>query len=218
MRTEIKDYVSENPNSKLTEIFLTSYRSIALRLFVRRIRSVVLGSPRWRKIQQHLGLKSSVGIDALKRNYFYEHTLLKCGANIFVHPHVSLSYPSNIEFGKNVFVNRGVFFTAPVKISIGDNTLIGPYVVLNSGSHLYRDSKKLITDQDHKLGEIEIGNDVWIGSHAVILPGVTIGEGAVVGAGAVVTKSVSAYSVVAGVPAKLIGNRTAIDRDKENLA
>jgi acetyltransferase-like isoleucine patch superfamily enzyme len=56
-----------------------------------------------------------------------------------------------------------------------------------------------------------IGNDVWIGTHAVILPGVTIGDGAVVGAGAVVTKDVPAYSIVGGVPAKVLKYRFGKD-------
>ena len=57
-------------------------------------------------------------------------------------------------------------------------------------------------------GEVIIGDRVWIGYRAIVLPGVTIGEGAVVGAGAVVTRDVSPYTIVAGNPAKVIGERT----------
>ena len=57
------------------------------------------------------------------------------------------------------------------------------------------------------MAAVVIGSDVWIGANAVITPGVRIGDGAVVGAGAVVTKDVAPYTIVGGVPAKVIGNR-----------
>jgi len=59
----------------------------------------------------------------------------------------------------------------------------------------------------YSKGGVTIGNDVWIGTHAVILDGVTIGNGSVIAAGAVITKNVEPYSIMAGVPAKLIGHR-----------
>jgi virginiamycin A acetyltransferase len=71
-------------------------------------------------------------------------------------------------------------------------------------------------NKEPKLSEepITIGNDVWIGTRAIILPGVDIGDGAVVGAGAVVTKDVDSYSIVAGVPAKEVGRR--FDEETKN--
>lgn len=60
---------------------------------------------------------------------------------------------------------------------------------------------------DSPFRKVRVGNDVWIGSRAMILGGVTVGDGAVVGAGAVVTKDVPAYAIVAGVPAKVIKYR-----------
>jgi len=96
---------------------------------------------------------------------------------------------------------------APAKITIGNNVLIGPYAIFNSGSHLYSSKSRLIDEQGHKYGQITVEDDVWVGAHACILPGVTLAKGSVVAAGAVVTKSVTAYTVVAGVPAKVIGVR-----------
>ncbi len=96
---------------------------------------------------------------------------------------------------------------APVKIIIGNNVLIGPYAIFNSGSHLYSSKSRLIDEQGHKYGPITVEDDVWVGAHACILPGVTLAKGSVVAAGAVVTKSVTPYTVVAGVPAKVIGVR-----------
>ena len=78
---------------------------------------------------------------------------------------------------------------------------------MRSANHVFLDKYSLICDQGHERGDITIGNDVWIAAHVCVLPGVTIGDGAVCGAGAVVTKDVPPYSVVAGVPAKIIKMR-----------
>jgi acetyltransferase-like isoleucine patch superfamily enzyme len=64
-----------------------------------------------------------------------------------------------------------------------------------------------MNQQPHKYEKIRIEDDVWIGANVTILKGVNIAEGAVVGAGAVVTKNVPSYSIVAGVPAKIVGSR-----------
>jgi maltose O-acetyltransferase len=141
------------------------------------------------------------------RNRFYEKTLKHCGSAIYVLPNVYFGYPYRISLGSNVVINRGSHITARADITIGDNVMIGPNVVINSGSHLYKKRDTPIRDQGHKLGPIVIGNDVWIGASAVILPGVVIGDGAVIGAGAVVTKSIPGYVVAAGVPAKTIKRR-----------
>lgn len=106
----------------------------------------------------------------------------------------------NITVGKNVFINSGCRFQDQGGISIGDGTLIGHNVVLATLNH------GIAPDERHDLfpAPIHIGKNVWIGANAAVLPGVTIGDNAVIAAGAVVTKDVSACTVVAGVPAKVI--------------
>jgi acetyltransferase-like isoleucine patch superfamily enzyme len=158
-------------------------------------------------MQDALSRRSSIGIDSLMRNLFLSSTLPGCGKNLFVHPLVMFYYPKNVHLGNNIFINRGAIFMAPVKISIGDNVLIGPYALFNTGSHIYASRSTLIDNQGHDYGEIIIEDDVWIGGHVCILPGVTVSKGAVVAAGAVVNKSVLPYTVVGGVPAKEIGVR-----------
>ena len=93
------------------------------------------------------------------------------------------------------------------KICIGNNVLIGPNVVLRSSNHSFESIDKPVIEQGMKDGEIIIEDDVWIGSNAVILPNCKIGEGSIVAAGAVVTSNVESYTVVGGVPAKLIKKR-----------
>lgn len=89
-------------------------------------------------------------------------------------------------------------------VSIGDDCQISQFVSIIAANHgIARGA--LMRDQPHDLpaAGISVGDDVWIGVHAVILPGVTIGTGAVIAAGAVVTRDVPEYAIVAGVPAEL---------------
>ena len=69
------------------------------------------------------------------------------------------------------------------------------------------DRNRLIVEQGHRHVGLTVGNDVLVGANVVVMAGVTIGDGAVIGAGAVVNRDVPPYAIVAGVPAKVIGNR-----------
>lgn len=175
--------------------------------FRKSLSNLNVGSYEWHILQEKLSHLSSVGIDMQKRIAFYESTLPKCGGKLRVYPGVVIYYPRNVTLGNNVLLNRGVYIVAPVAIKISDSVLIGPYTVLNSGSHLFADRSRTIRGQGHRYAPIEIEDDVWVGSHVTILPGVTIGKGAVIAAGAVVTKAVEPYTVVAGVPARLLKYR-----------
>jgi galactoside O-acetyltransferase len=117
---------------------------------------------------------------------------------------------SAIIIGDRVALNDNVTINADCggKIIIGNDVLIAPNVVLRAANHQYARADVVIREQGHAAGVIRIGDDVWIGANVVILPGVSVGRGAVIGAGSVVTHDVAAYTVVAGVPAKPIGNRT----------
>ena len=106
----------------------------------------------------------------------------------------------NITVGKRVFINSGCCFQDQGGVEIGDDVLIGQQVVIATLNHdLHPEKRASMTPKP-----VKIGNKVWIGAHATILPGVTIGDGAVVAAGAVVTKDVPPNTVVGGVPAKII--------------
>ncbi len=106
----------------------------------------------------------------------------------------------NITIGKNVFINMGCKFQDQGGIYIGDGVLIGHNVVLATLNHA-----KSPADRSSMIpAPIHIGDRVWIGSNATILPGVTIGDGAIVAAGAVVSHDVPENTIVAGVPAAII--------------
>ncbi|KAF5087960.1 Galactoside O-acetyltransferase [anaerobic digester metagenome] len=115
-------------------------------------------------------------------------------------PPFSTDCGKNIHVGKNVFINSGCRFQDQGGIFIGDGVLIGHNVVLATLNHDSNPQKR----SDMYPAPIRIGNNVWIGAQATVLPGVTIGDGAIVAAGAVVNRDVPAKVIVGGVPAKSI--------------
>lgn len=112
--------------------------------------------------------------------------------------HINLGIFTRI--GKNVFINHDCTFLDIGRITIEDDVLIGPKVSLITESHPLSPSERKAL----MVKPIVIKRNAWIGAGATILPGVTVGENAVVAAGAVVSKDVTANTVVAGMPAKVI--------------
>lgn len=121
-------------------------------------------------------------------------------------------FGKNITIGKDVFINSGCHFQDQGGITIGDGSLIGHNVVLATVNHDLNPGN----NRKNHYAPITIGNHVWIGSNATILPGVTLGDWAVVAAGAVVTKDVPPYTVVGGVPAKVL-RMIKSESDKEGV-
>lgn len=152
------------------------------------------------------------------------------GRAVKIHSHSALDANSSglIRLGDGVTLNRYAYITASRAgvaigalsqinhfavingaggVTIGRNVLIGPGAQLISYQHNYQNANVPIDSQGYTYEPITVEDDVWIGSNAVILAGVTIGRGCVIGAGAVVTKPCAPYSVLAGVPARVIKKR-----------
>jgi acetyltransferase-like isoleucine patch superfamily enzyme len=114
-----------------------------------------------------------------------------------------------------------VFQSAHGEIHIGNHVMFGPGVHIHGGNHImnqigiYMDQVKKDPNSD---GVVTIGDDVWVGSNAIILHGVTIGQGAVIGAGSVVTKDVEPFSITVGNPARHIKFRFSAEVQKEHLS
>lgn len=122
------------------------------------------------------------------------------GEGFAMFPPFYTDFGKNITIGKNVFINSGCHFQDQGGITIGDGTLIGHNVVLATVNHALEPSKNRL----NFYAPIHLEEHVWIGSNATVLAGVTIGKWSVVAAGAVVTKDVPPYTVVGGVPARII--------------
>jgi galactoside O-acetyltransferase len=154
----------------------------------------------WFKGMENIRIGSYVGIGAY--NYFFAE---------------STQGPSSISVGNSVTFNVGVMVNADVcgTILIEDNAMIGPYVVIRASGHQYENPEIPIRKQGHLESTIVIEDGAWIGAHAVILPGVTVGKGAIVGAGAVVTRNVGAMKIVGGVPARSVkSDRVVIEQNE----
>lgn len=108
----------------------------------------------------------------------------------------------SVSIGDNCVINRGCYLDGRGSIVVGNNVNISFGTTILTMQH-----EAHSTIFECKVGDVTIENDVWIGAKAIILPGVILGRGSVVAAGAVVTKDVPEYSIVAGVPARVIGTR-----------
>lgn len=134
------------------------------------------------------------------RELFFELIGKEFDETFGLFPPFSTDYGMNISLGKRVFINSGCCFQDQGGIEIGDDVLIGQQVVIATLDHDLDPERR----GNMIAAPVKIGNKVWIGAHATILKGVTVGDGAVIAAGAVVTKDVPANTIVAGVPAKAI--------------
>jgi maltose O-acetyltransferase len=118
-----------------------------------------------------------------------------------------------IVIGSGTYINRFTMLDASKRIEIGSRCLIGPFCYLTDHDHGFGGDGPMLA-QDLVEAPIKVGNNVWIGAHAIILKGVCIGDNAIIGAGAVVTTNVETGQRVAGVPARQMGMRVeAFDRD-----
>lgn len=115
---------------------------------------------------------------------------------------------AGLRIGEYSFIGRATEIEVVQAISVGKGCLIAPKVFITDHNHSTQCGEMMFR-QPCIAAPVSLGDDVWVGAHAVILPGVIVGTGAVIAAGAVVTRDVDAYTIVGGVPAKLIKKRLA---------
>lgn len=160
-----------------------------------------------------VGRKLTIGagcqIDSDARLGFEEHGgEIIIGDAVKIRPGCVLrTCTGTIRIGSSVVIGYGVLINGYGDVTIGSDVLISPYVTIYASNHGIARKQLIRLQKSSGLG-IHIGNDVWIGASSVITDGVTLNKGCVIGAGAIVTKSVPAYEIWAGNPARKIGERS----------
>lgn len=160
----------------------------------------------YERFGRHLPLSNyhiNIGQKAI-RYFLVKNFAEKVGIDVNIEK--GASFPKSISIGDRSGI--GVRCEIYGKVTIGDDVLMGPDVVIYTINHKFRSADKKISEQGYEeMKEVVIGNDVWIGRKAIILPGVTIHDGAVIGAGAVVAKDIPPYAIAVGNPVQIKGYR-----------
>ena len=138
------------------------------------------------------------------RKWLYQGLGAECGRRSIFHFRTEIRDPFLLKIGEGTVIGDNALLDAHNGLTLGRNVNLSSNVVIYTGQHDHRDP--YFRSKGGKRS-VEIGDRVWLGSNVMVLPGVVIGEGAVCCGGCVVTKDVEPYSVVAGIPARKVGER-----------
>jgi len=216
-----KDYsVDSNVGSRdifiiLSGRFFSLLRGFYHRIFFKKCGGYLFVGKRCRIKHAHListgrtiTIGDNVEINALSKNG------IQMGNNVSIHRNTIIECTGVIRqvgeglvIGNNVGMAQNCFIQVRGTVVIGNDVMFGPGVSIFSEDHGFADPDTLMLDQPVTRKGVVIGNNVWIGTRAIILDGVTIGDGSIVAAGSIVKTSVPPYSIVAGVPGKIIRSR-----------
>lgn len=162
------------------------------------IRSELAATQRW--LARY---NAALDISSAEQRRILTERLAEVGDGAWIRPPFHCDYGFNIRLGAGAFLNFNCIVLDVVEVAIGERTQIGPAVQILAADHP-RDAK--IRAAGLEFGRpVRIGQNVWIGAGAIILPGVSIGDDAVIGAGSVVTRDVPAGATAFGNPARLRG-------------
>ncbi len=203
----------------LTTLYRLSFfylRGMIQRLYFKRSSGwVLVGKGASIRYARHL----SVGRDFIVEDYAEVNCMtyrgIIAGDRVTIGKHAIIR-PTNIygsaigeglKIGNNSSIGPYSYIGCSGFIEIGDNVMMSPRVSIYAENHLFDNPDLSIKDQGVKREFVKIEDDCWIAANTVILAGVTIGRGSVIAAGSVVTKDVPPYSIVGGVPAKVIKSR-----------
>lgn len=146
-----------------------------------------------------------------KRMALLKEILAKVGENCYVEPPLHANWGCHTHFGNNVYANFNLTLVDDTDIYVGDSVLFGPNVVVAVAGHPVDPELRRKVAQFNL--PVHIGNNVWIGAGAIILPGIAIGDNSVIGARSVVTKDVPANVVAVGNPCRVLREIGEHDRE-----
>ncbi len=147
-----------------------------------------------------------------KRKALLKKIIGKTGNNFWIEQPFYCDYGYNIEIGENFYMNHNSVILDCAKVKFGNNVFIAPFCGFYTAGHAI-DVEDRIAGLEYGF-PITIGNNVWIGGHVCILPGVTIGDNSIIGAGSVVNKNIPPNVIAAGNPCKIIRQITPEDKLK----
>lgn len=148
---------------------------------------------------------------------FWKRSMKHCGRGVYLRPMSSdIKGLWNLSIGDGTSIPKGsTLYCTEAPLTIGRKVIFGPHPTIVTGDHRIDVVGKYIMDSHEKLlkndAPVVIEDDVWCGANVTILKGVTIGRGSVIAAGAVVTKSCPPYSIVGGIPAKVLKYRFSVE-------
>lgn len=128
-------------------------------------------------------------------------TIINIKDKAHIEPNFFCDYGYNITLGDNFYSNHNLTIIDVCAVTIGDNVMIGPHVMISTGTHPIDPIERQKTEYGLP---ITIGNNTWLGGNVSVLPGVTIGDNCVIGAGSVVNKDIPSNSVAVGKPCRVI--------------
>ncbi|MCX6267608.1 MAG: acyltransferase [Bacteroidetes bacterium] len=198
------------------EKFCQMFRGFLLKLFVKKSGGLLFVGKRCRIKHAHkitLGRTVMIG-DQVEINALCKEGVI-IGNNVSIHRNTIIDCTGvirelgeGLEIGNNVGIAQNCFIQVRGRVKIGSNIMFAPNVSIFSENHNTASLEKLMIEQGTIRKGVTIEDDVWIGTRSVVLDGVTIGRGSIIAAGSIVNRDVAPWSIVGGVPARLIRSRT----------
>jgi acetyltransferase-like isoleucine patch superfamily enzyme len=172
-------------------IFLGKRTKIRFKSKIQFGKSVIIGD------NVEINALSKKGVKFGNNVSIQKNTIIECTG-------VIRALGEGIEIGNNVGIAQNCFIQVRGKVEIGNNVIFGPGVYIFSENHVFDNPDLPVSVQGEKRKGVRIEEGVWIGTRSVILDGITIGKNSIIAAGSIVNKDVPSFSIVGGVPAKII--------------
>jgi acetyltransferase-like isoleucine patch superfamily enzyme len=143
------------------------------------------------------------------RGFLARPAFKRCGRNLHIVRHVCVIFPNKVEIGRDVFLGYGSWINAGGGIVIEDEVQLAPYAVLIAGDHTLKGDSYRFAPGDR--APIRLCKGCWIGSHATVTKGVTIGAASLLAANAVATMSIPDHCIAGGVPARVLKQNVGME-------